>query len=562
MRFLLFAGLFSILSLFLLSCAKQSTPSGGPKDSIPPSLIYSIPVQKQLNFKSTQIELTFDEFIALNNPKDQIIITPSIGKDYKITAKKKAIKIDLEKKLDDSTTYTFSFRESVQDITEKNAAKNLKLAFSTGPYIDSLLIDGIVTDVLTGKDIKDATVALYQSDTFNIFKHKPSYITKTNEKGIFKLENLKSGKYYAYAFDDKNKNLIADTKSESYGFLNNQLDLKENIRNVTIPIQHLDARPLKLSSARPYNKYFNIKTSKNLKEFSITSDSLYIFSSFGEDASNIKVYNTFTSIDSLKIHLTATDSIGNKIDSVVYVKFSAKNAEKEKFQTSLDNNSIDAATGLLTVKLKFNKPINHINYDSILFSYDSGNVIKLLQTDLRWNRNHDQVEIKKTLDKTNFIKGNDNVNNTKQSLTKKSTQQSNVNERNKLIIAKGSFISVETDSSGNLKETSKILREEETATLFVKIKTEEKNYIVELLDKTYKIIESIKNTDNIKLKNLPPAGYILRLVIDKNGNGIWDQGNFFSKQEPEPITFYKTEKGEQTVNLKANWEVGPLLITY
>jgi hypothetical protein len=562
MRFLIFAFAFIVLSIFLISCAKQSTPSGGPKDSIPPVLVKSIPLQKQLNFKSKEIELTFSEFITLNNPTDQIIITPSIGKDFKITAKKKTALIELDKNLSDSTTYTINFRESIRDITEKNPARNLQLAFSTGPYIDSLTIDGIVLDILTGKEIKDATVALYQSDTFNIFKHKPSYITKTNDKGLFKLENLKSGKYYIYAYDDKNKNLIADTKSESYGFITKQLELKDNVKHITIPIQRLDARPLKLSSARPYGNYFNIKTSKNVKEFTVSSDSVNVISSFAEDASNIKIYNTFGAIDSIKIYLTATDSIGNKLDSTIYAKFNIKQSDKEKFATSLEKNIIESNTGDFTAKLKFNKPITYTNYDSISFSYDSGNVARFLENDLRWNKNHDQVEIKKTLDKQYFIKEKKEPAKPNQSLTKKNTRPSNNNYINKLILGKGSFISVEQDSSAGMKEPSKILRDEETAVLLIKIQTSEEKYIFQLLDKSYITIESINNTENIKLQNLPPSAYILILIIDKNGNGIWDQGNYFTKEEPEPITFYKTEKGEQTINLKANWEVGPLLITY
>ena len=164
----------SVITLLILSCAKQSTPTGGPKDTIPPVLVGSIPAEKQKLFKSQKIELEFSELIILNNPKDQIIITPSIGKDYKITAKKNTATIEVDKPLSDSTTYTINFRDAIQDITEKNPARNLHLAFSTGTYIDSLSISGSIHELLTDKFIKDVTVALYQSDTFDIFKHKPS----------------------------------------------------------------------------------------------------------------------------------------------------------------------------------------------------------------------------------------------------------------------------------------------------------------------------------------------------------------------------------------------------
>jgi hypothetical protein len=187
--------LWLICGIFVLGCARQSTPTGGPKDTIPPVLIKSYPAKGQINFKDNYLELTFSEAVILNNPKEQFLITPSVGKEYKTELRKNKVFIRFEKPLLDSTTYSINFRDGIQDITEKNPARNLKLAFSTGHYIDSLSIAGKVTELLKDKEVKDATVALYQTDTFNIFKHKPVYITRANDKGIFSIENLKPGKY-------------------------------------------------------------------------------------------------------------------------------------------------------------------------------------------------------------------------------------------------------------------------------------------------------------------------------------------------------------------------------
>jgi hypothetical protein len=69
-----------IVPLFFLSCARQSSPTGGPKDTIPPKLVNAIPRNESTNFKGQQIELEFSEMIIANNPKEQLIITPTIGK--------------------------------------------------------------------------------------------------------------------------------------------------------------------------------------------------------------------------------------------------------------------------------------------------------------------------------------------------------------------------------------------------------------------------------------------------------------------------------------------------
>ena len=62
-------------SIILWQCASQTTPTGGPKDETPPTLKRSIPSNKQTNFKGKAIELTFDELLQLNNPKEEILIT-------------------------------------------------------------------------------------------------------------------------------------------------------------------------------------------------------------------------------------------------------------------------------------------------------------------------------------------------------------------------------------------------------------------------------------------------------------------------------------------------------
>jgi len=560
---------FLIYLLFCISCAKQGIPSGGPKDSIPPSLISSIPKQKQLNFKQKEIQLVFSEVVFVNNPKEQIIITPSVGKDFDATAKNKVVTFKFDKDLKDSTTYTLSFRDAIKDITEKNSAQNLKLAFSTGPYIDSLSIEGKVLDLLKEKEAKDITVALYQNaDTFNIFKNKPAYLTRTDSKGFYKIENLKNGNYYIYAFDDKNRNLFVDSKNESYGFISQKLELTTKaIKNISIPIVRLDSRALKLTGAKPYNNYFNIRTSKNMVNYSVKSDSdsSSLITSFGDDLSTVKVYNTLKDdVDSLKIHFHAQDSIENQVDSTLYLKFSKKEVKPEKFTMRIETNSIEANTGILTIKMSFNKPIAEIDFDSIFFQPDSTVTINFTEQDLNWDFTKNILSIKKKIDKSYFLK--------EIPVTQKKVTQPQKNQKpgstkpivkNNLILGQAAFISIDSDSSKYTKQIPKILREEDTGILRVTIKTSEKNFICQLLTSDFKVYDFITNKSEIIFQNVPPANYMIRFIADKNGNGKWDPGNFFKKIEPEPVSFFKNQKNKDPlINLKANWDIGPMLITY
>jgi len=567
--------------LFFLACARQTTPTGGPKDSLAPVMTNSIPKQGEIKYRGKSVELTFNEAVQVNNPKEQIIIIPSVGKEFDAIAKKNKVVLTFKEPTKDSTTYSINFRESVQDLTEKNPAKNLKLAFSTGDYIDSLSIEGYIYDPLKGKESKDATVALYQTDTFNIFKHKPIYLTKTNEKGEYIIDNLKPGDYYLYAMEDKNKNLLVDSKSETYGFVAQKITLTENIKQEDIPVIKLDARDLKLTNSRPYNTYFNIKTSKNLDRYHLTpTEDEILLSSFAEDQSNIRVYNTIEDKDSVAVRFSAYDSVNNYIDTTLYVKFSKREVKKDPFKVTSSQLKVIGTKGLLKGTIAFNKPIAAINFDSIYYQIDSAKIVPILAQDIQIDSAHNTLTIEKTFDKTLLPKKPDPsseppkkkeatppapkpaVATTAPTKDPKKPAPQPKPVQNQFITSKGTFISVELDSSAATRETLKPSTLEETGIIFVEVKTEEKNFVIQLLKGDFKLVASRTNTTKTSFEDLDPGDYILRLIIDKNGDGKWSPGNFDLHEEPEPIVFYFNEKKTPTVNLKANWELGPLLISY
>jgi hypothetical protein len=188
----------NIISIFiiivLISCAKQGTPMGGPRDEEPPKILSITPANESLNIKPTVIELEFDEYIKTETPNKQIIITPRVNKDeMEVTAIKNRVIIDLNQELEDSTTYVFNFQKSIKDITENNIPENLKLVFSTGPTIDSLKFSGNVSFIFPqkGKNITDVFVGLYtENDTTDVLTAYPYYIGQTDSVGNFNLTNI------------------------------------------------------------------------------------------------------------------------------------------------------------------------------------------------------------------------------------------------------------------------------------------------------------------------------------------------------------------------------------
>jgi uncharacterized protein (DUF2141 family) len=555
--------------LILGSCAKQVAPTGGPKDTIPPYLKNSIPSHNQINFKGRTIELEFSEMVMLTNPKEQIIIAPTTKNEYEITNKNRRVIIKFEEDLKDSSTYSINFREAIKDVTEKNAAENLQLAFSTGNYIDSLSIKGSVYDLLKGSAPKEATVAIFvKNDTLSIFKHKPSYFTKTDKDGNFRLNNLKPGEYFLYALEDKNRNLLVDSRSEFYGFISKTIILKKDTSRISIPLVKLDARPLKLTSARPYNNYFNIKTGKYLADYQVTfpqgKDS--VISCFGEDHANIRVYDTFDA-DSTLIRFTAHDSIGNSLDTGLYVKFTTRNTTPEKFSMTADPTFLLQDKGFLSITIDFNKPVFILNPDSLLFLIDSINVVKLKSESLNWDHKNSSLKITAKINPLLLKQPEAEENIAKpKSLQPGTPPTAPLIIKNELLIGKGSFLSVDGDTSAHIGKQLRPQKADELSVINLTIQTAETHFIAELLNRDMIPLRKTLNSKSITWEDLDPADYKIRVIIDLNKNGKWDAGNYFKKLEPEPIIYYSNPKSTppNTTHTKANWvvTVGPILIKY
>jgi len=526
--------------LALCGCARQTTPNGGPQDKRSPILIRSIPDNNEKNFHGKIITLTFDEAVRLKSPKEEIIIAPNPGKNITFLAKQNRVGIEFKQGLSDSTTYSIAFREAIQDLTESNPVDNLRIAFSTGPIIDSLDIKGKVVDALTEKIPQTITVAIYQGDTFNIFKHSPDYFTKTDKAGRFIISNLKAGAYKLYAFDDKNKNLKLETKSEKFGFIPGEIDLTQNTDTLQITMVNLDARPLHLSNIRNTEKFSRVKFNKSLTRYSVAITGQKILNTFGDDHSEIKFFYPAALADSLAATIHGVDSLEETIDTLVYLKTGKGGPPPDPFKTELKEFSINIETGVLSNTLTVNKPIQKLTLDSVFLRLDSLTVIPFTRDEFRYDTVFNQIEISKNLDKK---------------IMETTTPI-------QFYMSANALISLESDSSKRLTKIIKIPKPEDTATLLLEVQTNKTDFVVELLTTDYKLVRAVRNSKKIVLKNIPPTDYKIRVLFDQNGNNHWDPGNINKGIPPEKTLFYKNADGKYQFPIRANWEIGPYLISF
>lgn len=536
-----------ILFNSILGCASVATPTGGAKDELPPELLSANPTTGQKNFKGNQLQMTFSEAIKLKDPKEEILITPSPGSNTTFTIKKDKLIIEPEKAWEENTTYSLNFRDGVQDLTEGNPAENLRIAFSTGPDIDSLSISGQVAFTFSEKIPEKITVALYQSDTTDIFTQAPTYFTKTDKEGQFSIQNLKSGKYYVYAFDDKNKNLKIESKNEKFGFLAKPIELESNQDSLTIYLIGVDTKQPTLTSIRHTTQTTLVRLNKNPDSLHITlTDISKGLATFGDKPSELIFYHAFKEKDSLKVNLFLKDSVEQTLDTTFYLKHSETKVAKESFTTKEQLDIYNPVTKIFTYQLSFNKPLASLNLDSIYIRLDSTSVIKIEQTDLKIDTLFHLLTLNKKIEQP--------------------SPDPEANKKKKknpfLRFGKGAIISYELDSIKTIVKEITFLREEDTGSVAIKVETEERNYLVQLLSRDDKLIQQLRNPKEISFKFLKPLEYKLRVIIDTNGNGKWDAGSFTKGIEPEKIFFYKSEEGKYSFPIRANWEVGPLGIKF
>lgn len=206
---------FYSLVFLIISCATPGPLSGGEQDTTPPKVVKTFPDTLSINSNPSKIIIYFDEYIVDNNLDQNIIFSPNppCEPEYKIV-KSKQLHIKIPCSLDSNTTYSINLINAIKDNNEGNLLPFYSFTFSTGSYIDTNFITGIVKNPYTNEVIDKAIVALYDttiSDSFPI-ENKPKYLTKTAEDGTFTIPYLPIANYTLLSFKDENKNLLVNNE--------------------------------------------------------------------------------------------------------------------------------------------------------------------------------------------------------------------------------------------------------------------------------------------------------------------------------------------------------------
>ncbi len=545
MKQLIYLFLLFLSGLAAFSCAKQSSPMGGPRDEDPPLLIESLPKDQSVNTKPERIVLTFDEFVGLDNPGKGVVITPKVNKDLvEFTALKNSITVLLKQDLEDSTTYVLDFQKSVVDISERNPAENLRLVFSTGSQIDSLNISGQLRFPFSEskEDYKNVLVGIYPlNDSTDVFSAPPYYLAQVDTLGKFSLKNLKSGHYRAYAWKDVNGNLKADYKSEEYDFLPDTISLTpETTDSLFFNLTKADLTPIKILRSSNFGKNFDIILNRNPLLNEVENDLLGKDLFYVQGEKRLRFFPKKPILDSIPIKISLQDSVGFSSDSLIWAKFPDSGRKPEKLDIQI--NSGKSFYQDLDIQLTFNKPVNQINLDSLQLKIDSLFIpIQKHMLSFVDSSKRDVLHIKAFL------------------------ADSLQTELVTLIAPDSTFQDIEGEYNEKKVEANyrKLVRKNLADGISGEVIGTEGPLIIQLINGkkeiTYQQVLDTKTKFSFSL--LDPGTYTLRVIEDSNGNGIWDPSNYMQRKLAERVFYYKGEDQTRDLIVRGGWTIEDLLIS-
>ncbi|WP_445710675.1 Ig-like domain-containing protein [Flavobacterium sp.] len=512
---------------FVTSCAKRGTINGGSKDTIAPKITSSSPDNFSTNFSGKEIKIYFNELIKVKDINKQLIISPPLEKKPLIIPQGSASKFISVKLLDEpkpNTTYSFNFGQSITDNNEGNPYSQFKYVFSTGTYIDSLVLAGRIKDAYEQKPDNFVSIQLYDATTFQdstIYKETPLYITNTLDSlKVFALENLKAGEYRIIALKDKNNNYKYDPKSDKVAFIDESITLP--IFNTIYELELFKEEP-ELKFDRPIQQSNN----KFFIGFQGDAKGVKVSAKMGEEEVPFRITRyPEKERDSLQLFfpISKPDSLVISVKKGDYIKSFKTKIKELKLTDSLDINPTQSNLNFRdSYSLKTKTPINTIDKSKII----------LLNKDslaIPFEYNYDEFEQKIFFD---FKK-----------------EESQKYQIELLPGAITDFYSTQNDS---LLFTFSTKALSDYGNLNVTVKNIDRfPYILEILtDKGEIIAREARNDDQpIFFESIEPRIYTLRVIYDDNKNNIWDTGSYLEKRQAEQIIYFP--KG---VDIRANWDV-------
>ncbi len=611
-RFFLLSTIFIIVS----DCAKVSAPRGGPKDKQPPVVVKSVPEYGAKNFKGKSVVITFNKYVVLDNISEKFMVSPPMKKKPRILIKGKSVNIEYNEELKDSTTYTFYFQDAIKDLNEGNILDNYQFVFSTGPVVDSLSVTGNVYNSFNLEIPEKALVLLYHELADSaVIKHLPDYISTVDQKGYFRINNVRAGNYKLYALIDADNSKNYNLPDEEFAFLDSSVvitpeknfipvvkdttALKKGLTKGTSPSDKDVSESKKSKGAASADKSNSSPKKKSDKDKSSAKDTIFIKGEYQLILFTAQKKNHYLAKSSRDSKYRLIYSLSLPPESMKF-DFSIPGTENDKYflerSKNLDTLKVWLADSALysksqittIVKFPFTDSLGILGYkqDTIQMRYTpprAPRVAKAKKHELKLENNiHNSLLkpgqsivfsaltpfnqpdtsrirlyelIESNRQRIPFYFAKDSTNSCRYILKTKLLQ-----EKKYLLVAdSGSFCNIYNDHSDSIGIKFSIRSPDSYGKLTLNLKNYEGGMIIQLLDKTEKLVAEtyMKKAGKVVFPLLENGLYRVRVIYDLNGDGKWTTGDFTLGRQPEPVSYYPGELEMKTDwDLDQPWDVG------
>ncbi|MCY4205870.1 MAG: Ig-like domain-containing protein [Bacteroidetes bacterium] len=194
--------------LIICGCADPRPPTGGPRDELPPTIVFTDPPHESVEVSPTEIKLTFSEYVNEGSFTRALSIVPAPQGRLEYKWRRRSVTVRLPSPLKDSTTYVVTLNDEFRDWHGVRLKQPLSFAFSTGPVIDQGRLRGRVIDSDQGLPVAGLLIFAYPAHTS--INEAPAYQTQTDTEGRFEFSHVRESDFFVIGLRDMNRNLSAD----------------------------------------------------------------------------------------------------------------------------------------------------------------------------------------------------------------------------------------------------------------------------------------------------------------------------------------------------------------
>ena len=591
----------AISMLLMASCANRGQgPQGGPRDTIPPKVLKESPLNGVLAYQGKKIEVTFDEYIQLDDIQNNVLISPPQQNAPEVKAVGKTLAVTFQEPLQDSTTYTINFGTAICDYNEKVPLEGYVFAFSTGDHIDSLAVSGRVYDAATLNPKPAVLVGIHRNTNDSALSAFPfSRVARTDSEGNFTIHNIQPGQYRLYALNDISRDFLYQP-GEGLAFYDSLITpsfdihmhsdtlwrdtlaldtitgdtlftrLPDSIMHHAVTHFYPDSLVLWYFDESKQRQYFQGVRREEQHAFTL------IFSAPQTAMPVIRALRP-SEMDSLKTDSAWVDftdyslvQVSPNMDTITYWLTDSVAIAMDSIYVQMQYQVTDSVYNLVP------------QTDTVLAVYRRPRMSDKAREAVERKKRERKLELKSnasnsfdifdTLDITSpfplaFVHDSlfhlfHKVDTIFQPLPFELLRSDSAamrlyivanllaEESYQLKIDSAACVDIYGVGNDSIQKNLKLKSKNDYSSLRVKMATLDTRARIQLLDEKEKIVKELPATiDGAFFQYLKPTTFYLRLYIDLNGDGQWTTGDWMQRRQPEPIYYYPKK-----LKLRANWD--------